>query len=519
MKAKKISLFALLGLVFAVSAPAAPRNYSLGIVLVVDQFRADYPMRFEEKFLPVKENGYRAILQKGAYFPLADHGLFQNMTGPGHAAILSGAYPYRHHISLNWYFDRDAGKDKYCVQDDLSKIIGSEGVVSSAKYGVSPRPFNGTTVGDELKNIDRTSRIVSIALKDRAAILMGGKRADDVYWFDEKTCQWVTSNFYGKPLPEFVNKQNASIRPKVKETFSWGPYQNIPYCTKDSLRTPWAIDETFKLALAAVDDLKLGRGKDTDLLLVSLSSHDYLGHQIGPNDQHMEEITLEEDKLIGAFLTKLSKRLPKGLDDVFVVLTGDHGVPPLPKHLPIQRLPAENLPEDLVPKIIEEAMTQKYGKPSEGHWLRSFTEFQGYFNHDSLKDAGITLEQAIETCRKVLIKEHYIDQVWSRDAIMQDRKVPPGEYGLVLDRTLSFRSGDLLIQLKPYFYSDSYPLTHMTMYSYDRYVPLAFWGKTFKPGVYRQIVNIVDIAPTLSSVLGVLPPSQSEGRVLNEILR
>jgi predicted AlkP superfamily pyrophosphatase or phosphodiesterase len=519
MMANLFTLIALLGCLTPVFSEASPRPYSLGVVLVVDQFRADYLMRFEEKFLPAKANGYKAIMQKGAYFPLADHGLFQDMTGPGHAAILSGAYPYRHHISINWFFDRETKKDTYCVQDDRVKIIGSDGVVSSAKYGASPRNFNATTVGDELKNIDRPSRVVSVAIKDRAAILLGGKRADDVFWFDEKTCQWVTSDFYKSSLPEFVKKQNAMIKPLIKEKFSWGPYQNIHYCTKDSIRTPWAIGETFKLALATVDEMKLGKGKDTDLLLISLSSHDYLGHQIGPNDQHMESMTLEEDKLIADFLNKLAKKLPKGLDDVFVVLTGDHGTPPHPKHLPIERLPSENIPEDLVPKIIEDALNTDFGKPKEGKWLLAFTEFQAYFNPMALEGAKVTMSQVVEAARKRLIKEHYIDEVWSRDEIMRERKVPAGEYGVVLDRTLSFRSGDMLIQLKPFFYSDSYPLTHMTMYSYDRYVPLAFWGKTFKPGTYRQIVNIVDIAPTLSSVLGVLPPAQSEGRVLNEILR
>ena len=122
-------------------------------------------------------------------------------------------------------------------------------------------------------------------------------------------------------------------------------------------------------------------------------------------------------------------------------------------------------------------------------------------------------------CRKRLLKERFFDEVWSRDEIMLERKIPAGEYGLVADRTLSFRSGDMIMVLKPYFFSDSYPLTHMTLYSYDRFVPLIFWGKTFKQGTYRQIAHIVDIAPTLASTLGVIPPSQSEGRIMNEILR
>ena len=512
-------VFAVLACLTPVFAWSAPHPYSLGVVLVIDQFRADYLMRFDDKFLPPTANGFRTLTQKGAYFPLADHGLFQDMTGPGHAAILSGAYPYRHHVSINWFFDRDKGKDAYCVQDDSAKTIGTDGVIPTAKYGVSPKNFNATTLGDELKNIDRPSRVVSVALKDRAAILLGGKRADQVFWFDEGTCQWTTSDYYMKSLPDYVKKENDVIRPLQNDKFSWGPFQDIRYCTKDSGRTPWAIEQTFKLALSAVDNLKLGKGKDTDLLLISLSSHDYLGHQVGPNDRNMELMTLAEDKLIADFLTKLSKKLPKGLNDVFVVLTGDHGIPPHPKHLPTEKIPAGNILEDAMVKVVEDSLTQAYGKPSGGHWVRGVAEFQVYFNEEALADAKISISQAVATSRKNLLKEHYVDDVWARDEIMRERKVPAGEYGLTLDRSLSFRSGDMIILFKPFFFSDTYPLTHMTMYSYDRYVPLVFWGKSFKPGTYRQIAHIVDIAPTLSSVLGVLPPAQSEGKVLNEILR
>jgi predicted AlkP superfamily pyrophosphatase or phosphodiesterase len=515
----------LLPLIFAalplmpVTSWSAPRPYALGIVIVVDQFRADYLMRFESKFLPPSANGYRSLMQKGAYFPIADHGLLQNMTGPGHAGILSGSYPYRNHISINWWFDRELGKEQYCVQDDSVKIIGSEGVVTSAKYGISPKNFNATTVGDELKNVDRPSRVVSIALKDRAAVLLGGKRADDVFWFDEKTCQWVTSEFYMKSLPDFVKKQNARINPMQKQKFSWGPYKDMNYCSKEASQTPWIIDETFKLALTAIDDMKLGNGKDTDLLTLSLSSHDYLGHHVGPNDINMEKMTLEEDRLISEFLTQVSKKLPNGLKDVFVVVTGDHGMPPTLKSIPTERLPSENIDEELAPKIIEETMTKEFGKPKGGAWIKSMSELQIYFNHDALDAANVSVSKAVAVCRKRLLKERFLDQVWGLDEILYERKIPAGEYGLAADRTLSFRSGDMILVLKPYFFSDSYPLTHMTMYSYDRFVPLIFWGKTFKPGIYRQIAHIVDIAPTLSSTLSVIPPSQSEGRIMNEILR
>ena len=200
-------------------------------------------------------------------------------------------------------------------------------------------------------------------------------------------------------------------------------------------------------------------------------------------------------------------------------MTGDHGAPPSPKSLPKNKVPSENIPEDVAPKIIEEALTKEFGKPKGGAWIKEMAEFQVYFNHEALDNAQISVSRAVAVCRKRLLQERFLDQVWSLDEILLERKIPAGEYGVVADRTLSFRSGDMILVLKPFYYSDSYPLTHMTMYSYDRYVPLVFWGKTFKPGLYRQIAHIVDIAPTLSSTLGVIPPSQSEGRILNEILR
>ncbi len=497
----------------------AEAPYRLGVVLVVDQFRADYLMRFKDRLKKSGPSGggFRFLMEKGAYFPLADHGLLQNMTGPGHATILSGSYPYRNLISQNNWYDRELGRDQYCVQDDAHKVIGSEGVVTVARSGISPRNFNATTVGDELKNVNRPSRVVSVALKDRASVLLGGKRPDAALWFHDKTCQWVSSEYYLKTLPGYVVKRNEALKADAGRTFDFASLKGVKQCSKQALQTPWGVEETFRMALAAMEEFKLGRGKDVDLLLVSLSSHDYLGHHFGPNHPNLEEMTLAEDKLIADFFAAISAKVPGGMKDVFIVLTGDHGIPPA--RIPDDYALGERIPENELPDLVEKVMTESFGKPKGGHWVDAIPEFQLYLNRAAMKSAGITPRDALKPLREALLKERYVDQVWARDEILFDRKIPPGEYGVVADRTLSTRSGDILIVLKPFFQSDAYPLTHMTMYSYDRYVPLVFYGKTFRPGVYRQIVNIVDIAPTLTQVLGVIPPAQSEGRVLTEILR
>lgn len=486
--------------------------YRLGVIISVDQFRADYLMRFQWK------GGLRRLLDQGAYFPLADHGLLQNMTGPGHAALLSGAYPYRHGISMNYWFNRDTQKGEYCVLDESRKILGSDGPLAG-KPGMSPKNFNASTVGDELKNVDRPSKIVSLALKDRSSILMGGKRADHTYWFDDKSCQWVTSDFYRSELPAFVKKANEQFSTVKTKKMSWGPFKDISYCSKDSMLTPWMVDRTIELALAAVDAEKLGQGKDVDLLMVGLSSHDYLGHRFGPNHPSLPEMTEAEDLAIGRFLDQLAKRVPGGMENVFVVLTGDHGIPPSPGSVPNERIPNENVQESEMVDLIESVLTREFGRPKGGKWIEFMSEFQVYLNLEALKPEKLSPARVAEVLRPHLLKQRYIFDVLTRDAVLVDRKVPPADFGKIVDRTLNRRSGDIILVLNPFYYSDSYPVTHMTHYSYDRYVPLVLWGKTFKPGVYRQIVNVVDLAPTLASVLQVIPPSQSEGRVLTEILR
>jgi hypothetical protein len=190
---------------------------NLVVVLVIDQFRADYLLRFKPRFT----GGLKYLLDNGAYFPLAEYEALQNMTCPGHATILTGAHPGGSGIPTNDWYDRVSGDRVYCVEDEAAATVGAE--TTKKHLGTSPRNLRATTVGDELKNAGYASRVVSIALKDRSAIALGGHRADIALWIDQDSMRWVTSTFYrpDRKLPAFADDLNAKIAASKGKTFIW----------------------------------------------------------------------------------------------------------------------------------------------------------------------------------------------------------------------------------------------------------------------------------------------------------
>jgi hypothetical protein len=271
---------------------AFEKRPKLVLLIVFDQMRADYLTRFTSRFLPAVQanrapGGFRWFMEKGTFYPQAEYELLHSMTGPGHATLLSGSYPYQMGISGNYWFDREAGRSVYCVSDPASSIVGA-GEEGSKLPGMSPKNFLGTTVGDELKNSGRSSRVVTLALKDRAAILMGGYRADLALWYEPKSGSWVSSRHYLKEggLPSWVSGLNQRLLQEKGQPFVWGGSgKPTGFSSNDSLKTNWKKEEkrgskeslgspygvqiTVDAALSAVKELGLGKGPDTDLLAVS----------------------------------------------------------------------------------------------------------------------------------------------------------------------------------------------------------------------------------------------------------
>jgi predicted AlkP superfamily pyrophosphatase or phosphodiesterase len=504
-------------------APLTPPP--LTVVIVFDQLRPDTLTRLSSRFLPAHSpssrskkgtasngtalGGFRYLMENSAYYPFSEYKLLQAMTGPGHATLASGSYPATHGIVLNYWWDRDSQAKTYCVEDPNAQEW------SYQKRGYSPRFFTGSTLGDELKLASPESKVASIALKERAAILMGGHAADLTLWLVKDQFAWTTSRFYipegGSGLPSWIEKRNQDLSTRPEAALAKRDFREF-------LRQISGVEETFDGALEVVRQLKMGQDSSPDLLWVSLSSHDYLGHAVGPNTQKLDDFTLAEDRALSRFLTLLDQQVPGGLAKVAIALTADHGAPPLPEQAISQRLKAGRYSEKELMKVANQWILEQTGV-SEG--VVETLDSNLYFGRKLLEKLNNDTEVAALENRLrayLLATQPMIAEVLLKSDL-QAKKLPLGPLKtLVENGTFPSRNGNLIVIPKPYYFlgEEGRGVDHHTHYSYDRKVPLLFAGPGFKRGLRAESSELIDLAPTLAWRLGILPPVLSSGRVLSE---
>ncbi|MFY7991720.1 MAG: alkaline phosphatase family protein [Bacteriovoracaceae bacterium] len=536
-------LFLAISTLFTVHCFGKVEKPKLILVIAVDQFRADYLQKFSHLFLPAnsgkKVGGFNYLMEKGAYFSHAEYGLLHNMTGPGHATILTGSYAYQNGIPNNDWFNPKTQEFVYCTEDQSQKTVGA--TPSNLHVGTSPKNLIGTTFGDELKNAYHQSKVVSIALKDRASILMGGHRADLALWFDAESFQWVSSEYYlsDKKLPEWLHPINKKLKDSLGKELVWekkldselNPNPQVPETkyTKEmkvsfphkskmggvaTLLFPIAVDMPIDVAIKAIDELNLGKGPGTDVLAISFSNHDYVGHNFGPESDEIKETTVLEDKTISRLLNHVD------LKNTWIVLTADHGVAGNPLVLQKNKIPAGHINQDAIAAEMENYLRKKYGKESE-KWILPPSELNFYINQKLIQKHELNLLKVRDRLAKHIMKKKDllvgITDVFSGTDVRR-RTLPPMQHERQILRTyFEGRSGDVIMIPAPNYVLAYGAATHMSGYSYDRYVPVIFSGKPFKAGRYAG-GEVVDIAPTLSFLMGIIPPTSSEGHILEKAL-
>ncbi len=500
---------------------ASPAKPKLVLAIVVDQFRYDYLLRFRDGY----NSGLARLLDHGAVFSEAHYLHATTVTAVGHSTFLSGALPSVSGIINNQWYDRESGSTVTSVSDRETALVG--GIPHAV--GSSPHRLLVSTVGDQLKIVEgKNSRVISISIKDRSAILPGGHMADGAFWFDPDSSDWVTSSYYMETLPAWARQINDSHPVRRYNGGQWFALGNegsgIPFCTMvagTAVRfcggidaTPWSNEMIEEFAEAALAGEQLGRHSGTDILAVSFSGNDYVGHAVGPDDPAVRDMSIRTDRLIGKLLEKIEQSI--GAGNTLVVLTADHVVAPVPEVNQARHMPGGRLSEPSLVTAITDALNKRFGP---GDWLLKGSVTMPYFNLKLIQQHNLDRAAVERVAADAAAKFPHIARVYTRTQLLsgdvqQDpisRAMSAGFYGP--------RSGDLLILAEPYYLFDITGTTHGTPYDYDTHVPVIFLGPGIKPGLYRERIAVNDIAPTLAEMLGVTSPSGASGRVLSEILQ
>ena len=529
--------------------PATPR---LAVVISVDQMRYDYLTRFAGLY----KGGLAKLYREGAVFTNVHHDHAGTETAPGHATLLTGAFPAHHGIIANSWFDSQTQKSIYSVDDANAGLVVANATITAAT-GKSPQRLLRHTLGDWLKAKHPPARVISIAGKDRSAILMAGWDADAAYWFYAQTGGFISSRFYLDALPAWAQEWNASRRADAYFQRAWeksrpeedfflsredifnaegdGERTAFPHAfTSDDAtfadsvqkkitpkfyqwlaETPFIDALTLDFAQQAVIAERLGADETPDLLLLGLKATDAVGHAYGPLSQESEDNMLRLDDELGKFFAFLDKTV--GLQHCLIALSADHGVLPLPEELRRRgfesaRIPAAEAMEEV--KSIEKEMQAEWrtNRPILRQYLDNLN--LDYRVADSL---GLSPAAFREHVAAKLRSLSFVSDIFTSDELRAGNGAGREHFEKQRRSFHPERSADLTMQLKPYYLVSEWPrgTTHGSPYAYDTHVPLIFWGARIPPQRLDSPHRTVDLAPTLAHLLGLELPADLSRRVTN----
>ncbi|WP_254063559.1 alkaline phosphatase family protein [Granulicella sp. S190] len=499
-----------------------------------DQFRGDFLDRYGAEFRA--KNGWNLFLKQGAHFTDCYYDYANVVTAAGHATIGTGAYTDSHQIPLNEWYERSSDgtlRQVSSVADDRYKLVEAPPGTKDLT-GASAHREMATTLGDELVLATQgRAHVYGVSMKDRAAILTSGHATNGAFWVDHETGQWVTSTYWMKELPQWAKNFNAgnhAVEARAKSHAPEGSFYEIVG------RTAASVQYQLDFAQTLIDAEKLGKNPAgvTDMITISISSTDINGHAFGPDDPSQEALIVQSDTLLDAFFTHLDQTI--GLTNILIAVTGDHGVATSQKAGDAARMPVLEFPPELFTKPLETMLEAKYPLKGKEAYILQMDNPYLLLNRKAFESAGLAEEEAEDTTAAML-KQIFASFGESKETEgrreppilthvytskqMREGSMPDTQYSRLIAHSYSPNVGWALhINFAPYqFPWRGGGTTHFSANSYDRHVPLEFFGEPFIPGTYHGMVAPVDIAATFASLLRINRPSAAVGRTLTEALR
>lgn len=524
--------------------PALAQNSrpKLVVAVVVDQMRSDYISRYWDRF---GKGGFRRLVEQGYNFRNTHYNYIPTYTGPGHASIFTGTTPRTHGIIANDWFEKSTGKTVYCVQDEQVQSTGTESPAGKA----SPARLLSSTIGDELKmSSNGRSKVFAVAIKDRSAVLPAGHAANGAFWMDDKDGKFVTSSWYMKTLPAWVEDFNnrklaqaylkngwTTLYPVQSYTNSIADnnnYENSPFGPAPVFPhnldkytgagnfstikgTPFGSSITKDLAITCIRKESLGKDEFPDLLSISFSSPDHIAHTFGPRSVEVEDTYLRLDKDLEELMLVLDNEV--GKDQYVLFLTADHGGADNPTHLLDNKIPAGYLTDGALRGMLKEFFKNNYGDTS---LLSDVNNAQVYLDEKKIIQKNLQLGEVEERCSGFLRGIPGISEVYS-STTLRNGGFPATDYRALLQNGYSHaRSGNICYILQP-AWMDNAPkgTTHGAGYNYDTHVPLLFFGSGIHKGENFDHVPVTSIAPTISELLLIPQPNSCASIPLNNYFK
>ena len=514
----------------------------LVVGIVVDQMRWDFLYKYQAKY---GNGGFKRLLNEGYSFNNVMIDYIPTVTALGHTSIYTGSVPSIHGIAGNDWTDKETGKNVYCTTDETVNAVGTE----AKKIGQhSPRNLWSTTITDQLGIATNfRSKVVGVSLKDRASILPAGHNPTAAFWFDETTGNFITSDYYLKELPQWLNEFNKEENGKklvsngwktllpiseyfesTEDNVAWEnllgsaktptfPYENLAkdYDAKKGVirTTPFGNSLTLKMAEASINGYGMGEDQITDFLAINIASTDYVGHAFGPNSIEIEDTYLRLDRDLEAFFQQLDKKVGKG--NYLVFLSADHGAAHSEGYMQANKMATGFFGEGLE-KTLNDELEKKY---AGSKLILGIDNYQVYLNQNVIKEKGLETDEVKKTILGLLNKDKRVLYAVDLEEVAE-AAIPEPIKTRIINGYNWQRSGDIQIithdSMLPTYAKKG--TTHSVWNSYDAHIPLIFMGWKVKTGQSAKPYHMTDIAPTLAQMLKVENPSGNIGNPITEVL-